>query len=206
MPGMHIRPATKAEWVRIKKEIQVSREGLELLEYKRDILMAEGIRLLKQSKPLRSTLGEKMAEIEMQWKTALTHQHFEQIVHLAKDYPEQDFVTVILKRWMSVDLIDLRYMAQNPQLLASVAELEIRVEQVRGALNQLMSPLIQLMALETNIRRISLALKRSNRQVNALTRVVIPELQQDKKRIEQRLEEKERESIFQVKLLKARQL
>jgi len=206
MSGMHIRPATKAEWVRIKKEIQVSREGLKLLEYKRDILMAEGIRLLKQSKPLRATLGAKMTEIDRQWKTALTHQHFEQIAHLAKDYPEQDFVDAVFKRWMSVDVVNLTYNAQTPRLLASAAQLEIRVEQVRGTLNQLIAPLIQLMAMETNIRRIALALKRSNRQVNSLTRVVIPELQDDKKRIEQRLEEKERESIFQVKLLKARQL
>jgi vacuolar-type H+-ATPase subunit D/Vma8 len=61
------------------------------------------------------------------------------------------------------------------------------------------------MNTETNIRRISIALKRCQRQVNALTEVVIPELSQERIRVEQRLEEKEREAIFQVKLLKARQ-
>ena len=62
------------------------------------------------------------------------------------------------------------------------------------------------MALETSIRRIAAALKQCHRQVNALNQVVIPELAEEKTRIEQRLEEKEREAIFQVKRLKARLL
>ena len=40
--------------------------------------------------------------------------------------------------------------------------------------------------------------------MNALNNVIVPELNDEKRRIEQRLEEKERESLFLIKRLKAR--
>lgn len=67
-----------------------------------------------------------------------------------------------------------------------------------------MPKLTQLMCIETNLRRITHALKQCQRQVNALEHLLIPELQSEKRWIEQSLEERDREAIFQTKRLKAK--
>lgn len=205
MQAQNNRPATKAELVLLKKEIVVSRDGLELLEYKRDILVAESLKLLKSSRILRSKITRLWEQIESNWQKTLEHQSDFKIQNLAVKLEPMKPVSGANRRWMSVSLANYKADLTIPELMGSVSELDLRVEQVRGRLSQLMPELTDLMNQETNIRRIAVALKRSHRQVNALTQVVIPELEHEKIRIEQRLEEKERETIFQVKLLKARQ-
>jgi len=206
MQAQNIRPATKAELVLLRKEITVSQEGLELLEHKRDILMAEGLRMLKSAKALRLQVTPAWRGIESTWKEALVSQSAGKIQKLASELQSLKAVEGLKRIWMSVKLSHYGMESPKLDLMGSVSELDLRAEQVRGLLGQQLPALVRLMNVETNIRRITVALKRCHRQVNALTQVVIPELEGEKKRIEQRLEEKEREAIFQVKLLKARLL
>jgi len=206
MQAHHSHPATKTELVRMKKEIAISKEGLELLERKRDILMAEGLQLLKTAKQLRSQVTQRWALIDKNWQQAVEHQSPVSLKKLAEALPAMAPLEGGYRGWMSVKLANFSCKAPKLNFLGAVSELDLHTEQVRGALAKLLPELIELMNTETNIRRIAVALKQSHRQVNALTQVVIPELEYEKVHIEQRLEEKEREAIFQVKLLKARML
>jgi len=206
MQARHNLPATKAELVRLRQEIAVSQEGLELLEHKRDILMGEGLQLLKTAKQLRLQVTQRWGHIEKNWQDAVEHQNPASLKKLAEGLPVMPPLEGGMQRWMSVKMANFSCKVPRLGLLGAVSELDLRPEQVRGALAQLLPELVELMNTETNIRRIAIALKQCHRQVNALTQVVIPELEQEKVRIEQRLEEKEREAIFQVKLLKARML
>jgi len=206
MQAQNIRPATKAELVLLRKEITVSQEGLELLEHKRDILMAEGLRMLKSAKALRLQITPAWEGIESTWKETLVSQSAGKIQKLASELEPLKAVEGLKRSWMSVKLSHYGMESPKLDLMGSVSELDLRAEQVRGRLGQQLPALVKLMNIETSIRRIAVALKRCHRQVNALTQVVIPELVGEKNRIEQRLEEKERETIFQVKLLKARLL
>jgi V/A-type H+-transporting ATPase subunit D len=201
-----MRAATKAELVLIRRDLQVAREGVELLERKRDKLMAEGMKLLKQAAPLRLQLTREWERIQHDWKDTLEYQSYHRLKTFAGSVQQAPPLAGQEQRWMSVKLADFNYPKPRLEPLGSVIEIDIRPEQVRGATNKLIPELIQLMNLETSIRRIAAALKQCHRQVNALSQVITPELVSEKSRIEQRLEEKEREAIFQVKLLKARQL
>jgi len=206
MRAQQNRPATKAELVHLRKEIKVSQEGLELLEHKRDILIAEGLQLLKSAKALRTTLTQYWGEIEKHWQETLNLQSADKLKRLADSLVPMAELKDSPRRWMSVKFAQYRGEVPKLDLMGSVSELDLRVESVRGQLAQRIPQLIELMNIETNVRRIAVALKQCHRQVNALTQVIIPELVKAKSLIEQRLEEKERETIFQVKLLKARLL
>lgn len=206
MPTTIHRPVTKAELVSLKTELKVAREGLDLLERKRDMLMAEGMKQLKQAKTLRQQVTHAWTEIQNHWQGTLEHESFQPLKLLADAVEQPAPLQVNNHRWMSVELTDLSLPKQRLKLLGSVTQVGIRPELVRGKLADLMPELAKLMALETNIRRITAALKQTHRQVNALNQVIIPELAREKIRIEQQLEEKEREAIFQVKRLKARLL
>ncbi len=211
MRARHQRPSTKAELLRLKHELQVSREGLELLEHKRDSLMAEGLGLLKRAKPARLELTQAWQRIQTEWHKAQQRLAVEKMKQLAMQLEPLPPIggtanEAETRRWMSVEIAAYFCTPPKPEPLGSITEVDICVEQVRGWTAQLLPALVELMNMETNIRRIAVALKQCHRKVNALTEVIIPELEQEKTRIEQNLEEKEREAIFQVKLLKARLL
>ncbi len=206
MPITVHRPATKAELVSIKTELKVAREGLDLLERKRDMLMAKGLKLLRQAKTLRQQLTQTWVEIQEHWQDTLEHESFQTLKRLADAVEPPAPLQDNSHRWMSVELTELSLPKPTLKLLGSVMQIGLRPELVRGKLAELMPELVKLMTLETNIRRIAAALKQTHRQVNALNQVIIPELAREKTRIEQQLEEKERETIFQIKRLKARLL
>ncbi|MFQ5581162.1 MAG: V-type ATP synthase subunit D [Mariprofundaceae bacterium] len=205
MPTMHQRPVTKAELVRIREELHLSQTGLELLERKRDSLMAEGLQLLRQAKTLREKVTKEWGALKGMWDDALQTERFERLKTLAADVVQMQELEGKSRHWMSVELADYRCETLSLGLLGAVSDCGIRPERVRGALARLLPELLQLMCKETNLRRIARALKQCQRQVNALEQLLIPELCNERTRIEQRLEEKDREAVFQNKRLKARQ-
>lgn len=206
MPTTAHRPSTKAELVSLKTELRVAQDGLDLLEHKRDMLMSEGLKRLRQAKTMRQEVTQAWAVIQKHWQDTLEHESLHALKQLADAVEQPAPLRDNSSHWMSVELAELSLEKPTLKLLGSVTQIGIRPEQVRGGLGELMPELIKLMALETSIRRIATALKQCHRQVNALNQVVIPELTEEKVRIELRLEEKEREAIFQVKRLKARLL
>lgn len=204
MPGTMHRASSKAELVRLKAELKTAREGLSLLERKRDTLMNEAMNRLRQAKALRLELTRQWQPLWQQWCDTLTRERSQNLQRLASrlepPVPPRD----ASRHWMSVLLAELSQELPVLAPLGSVTQVGLRPEQVRGTLAALLPRMVELMALETSVRRIAQALKRCHRQVNALDRMIIPELVREQTRVEQRLEEKEREAIFQIKRLKAR--
>lgn len=198
------RPATKAELVRIRLELSMAREGLNLLENKRDFLIKEGASQLGKAREKRLELSRSWARLLEMWSDCLRVERKEKLEDLADRVAGMRPLDGSERRWMSVNLAE--YSSQRPRLtlLGAFFDCGLRPERARGALASMLPDLVMLMDLETNVRRISVALKRCQRQVNALNYVIIPELESEKGRIEQRLEEMEREALFQAKRLKAR--
>ncbi|WP_108650963.1 V-type ATP synthase subunit D [Dongshaea marina] len=198
------RHATKAELVHLKTELKVAQDGLALLERKRDMLIMEAIERLKQAKFQRQEITQKWRQLQEIWQETLAQEPVHRIRQLAETVPPLAPLNNMSQHWMSIELAQLSLERPQLDLLGSILEVSVRPEQVRGLLSSLMPELVQLMEQETNVRKITQSLKQCHRQVNALKQVIIPELSQARNQIEQRLEEKDREAIFQVKRLKAR--
>jgi V/A-type H+-transporting ATPase subunit D len=200
------RNATKAELVRLRQQMHLAVEGMDLLEKKRDQLMKQALALLKKAKALRLDVTERWLSIQNAWDEALSHENSSHLKSLADTVAESPGLETDFRHWMGAVLTDIAWPDTAIGLLGSATECDLRTERVRGMAHSLLPDLIRLMAIESNIRRITAALKRCQRQVNGLEHAVIPELKSDQHRIEQRLEETEREALFQIKRLKGRAL
>ena len=198
------RPVTKAELVRIRLEFRLAREGVALLEKKRDRLMAMGMQRLRQSRELRIQLAQKWGRLEAMWRDALAAESRDRLERLAAQVPTAGQVREERDSWMSVDLVELQLADEPPGPLGGIVDCDYRTERARGALYVLLPELMRLMSLETQVRRIAAVLKRCHRQVNALNNLILPELAREERRITDSLEERDREALFQVKRLKAR--
>jgi len=197
------RPATKAELVRVRVELSIARESLGLLENKRDVLIARGIELLRDSARLRRGLAERWAEIEKLWVECLGREGMERLRSLSAGQQPGFDLHGREKPWMSVRLTQLSLEQYRPAPLGALFDCGLLPDQVRGLLASLLPDLLGLMSVETNIRRIASALRRCQHQVNALDYVILPNLEKERLQIGRCLEEKEREALFQIKRMKA---
>lgn len=73
---------------------------------------------------------------------------------------------------------------------------------VVGDLKELMRDLIRITELETKIEVIARDLERTNRIVNALERIIIPELKETMRYIEDMLEEEALEEFTRIKFVR----
>jgi V/A-type H+-transporting ATPase subunit D len=197
-------PASKAEFLRLREQLALSRQARELLEQKRDRLMAKALEELRAAAPLRRDLSERWRTVLELWRECLEEEGLDRLARLAKEVPELPDLDGEERRYLGVMLSDYSLARPELQPLGAVFDCGLKPERVRGLLADLLPDLVRLMNYETNVRRLAAALRRVQRQVNALEQVLIPEMEGEIKYIEQALEEKEREALFQTRRLKER--
>jgi len=201
MAREHIAP-TKSNLIRIKDRLSVAREGYDLLEQKREILVMELMRRLEQVKILERDLDEKTATAYPCLKRMLVVVGRERAKRLAQNISyrfelRKKQVTAAGMKLPGMEIripdAELKYSPIN-----SFAECDETVLEFFGMLKIC----TELAAVRTITWRLAREVRKTQRRVNALEKQVIPASVETKAYIESVLEEKDRESFFTVKLLK----
>lgn len=201
-PGTHGATVSKARLVQLRAQIELARESKQLLEQKRDHLMREALARLPASADLRRRLARRWGQMWQDWQECLAKEGGERLQQLATQVAAYPELTGGMGRLLGTDTCHLQARETQPGLLGAFFDCGLRPERVRGMLTALLSDLVQLMNIETCLRRLIRALQRVQRQVNALEVIVIPELEAERRYIEQTMEEREREALFQLKRLR----
>jgi len=199
------RATSKAELLKIRSEAAIALTSMGLLENKRDLLLARGMELLQQSVQLRQQLTKRWSDIEQMWEECIAMEGVERLSRLADEQKALPELKGEEGGWMSVRLA--HFVLEQPELepFGAVFDCGLCPDRVRGRLADALPDLQQLMNIETNVRRIAISLKRCQRQINALSHIILPELEGEKVRIARGLEEREREALFQVKRMRGGQ-
>ena len=101
---------------------------------------------------------------------------------------------------MSFDTIDVTIPQQK--LFYSMIGTYANTDDVISKFFKLLSVLTQMASIRTIVWRLAEEVKKTQRRVNALDKMVIPQTLETKIYIENSLEEKERENVFVLKALK----
>ena len=91
------------------------------------------------------------------------------------------------------------------ELFYSFVDSFAETDDVMASFFELLKLLTEMASIRTIAWRLATEVKKTQRRVNALEKMVIPQTKETKTYIETVLEERERESIFVLKALKAKQ-
>jgi V/A-type H+-transporting ATPase subunit D len=193
---------TKSNLIRAKEKLAIAKEGYDLLEQKREILVMELMHNVEQVKLLERRLDEKITEAYPVLKRMLVMVGREQAYMLSRDIH------------YTVDLREKRVMAAGmnmPGLDVRMPEVELKYSPENSFAEcdetvleffDLLKILTELAAVRTVAWRLAREVRKTQRRVNALEKMVIPTAKETKAYIEAALEEKDRDSFFTSKLLK----
>jgi len=84
-------------------------------------------------------------------------------------------------------------------------EVSVELEAARRAFDLLLAVLLPLAAAENNLARLVDVFRRTQRRVNALEHIILPDLNQAIKHMEDRMDEMERDDLVRSLLIKRRQ-
>lgn len=203
MARLNIAP-TKSNLLNIKEQLSVAVDGYELLEQKREILVMELMHMVDRVKILERDIDK---EIEIAYPTlrhmlmAIGRDQASRISQSVNyDYVIKDKTVVIAGMTFGTLEMEKPKKKLSYSFLNSFAE----SDKVMVEFLKLLELLTDLASIRTIVWRLAREVKKTQRRVNALDKQVIPNTKETKKYIESILEERERENIFVLKALKAK--
>ncbi len=203
MAKLNIAP-TKSNLLLLKDQLVIARDGHNLLEQKREILVMELMRIVEKIKLLEREIQKSVEKAYPSLRSMLMtvgEERIDRISHGIKydfSFVEKS-VTVAGMHFKTLDV-----NAPKQKLFYSFLGTYSDSDKVIVEFFKLLNLLTQMASIRTIAWRLAMEVKKTQRRVNALSKLVIPQTDDTRKYIEGVLEERERENTFTLKSLKNR--
>ncbi len=199
-------PPTKSNLFAVRGQLSIAREGFELLEQKREILIMELMRMVEEVKLLERDLDKRVESAYQALRRTIVGLGRETAREVSAgitfDYVLKEKET----RLMGIPLPTIDVQTPHMALKYSFMNTNATCDRTMVEFFELLKLVARMAEIRTMVWRLAKEVRRTQRRVNALEKIVIPDVLETKKFIEDVLEEREREVFFVQKILKARLL
>jgi V/A-type H+/Na+-transporting ATPase subunit D len=200
-----VRP-TRSELLERRSQIQLAEQGMDLLKQKRDALLIEFMSVMDETLRLSSSLG----------KTVATAQYSLAIAKSVDGNVSVRSAAMATKGDILVDMTGTRIMGVSvPVVTKSVSPvrssftrgyaitgISSRIDETADAFERILDVIIEYADIETRLKRLGEEIQKTNRRVNALEQVTVPQLKEQVAYIRMTLDERAREDLFRLKKVK----
>lgn len=201
MSKLNIAP-TKSNLLAIKEQLSVAVDGYDLLEQKREILVMELMHMVEKVKLLERDLDKRISSAYPALKNMLMTVGDDQTERISKsvhyDYDIKE--KTVQAGGMTFNSVEVELPKQ--QLFYSFLGTSADSDKVMTEFFKLLNLLTEMASIRTIAWRLATEVKKTQRRVNALDKMIIPQNRETKSYIESVLEERERENTFVLKNLK----
>lgn len=195
---------TKSNLLAVKEQLSIAKDGYELLEQKREILVMELMQMVERVKLLESDIEKQLDRAYPSLRRMFMAVGRDQAERIAKsvsyEYELAEKRVVLAGMTFSTLSVTLPKRRLAYSSLNSFAD----CDKVMIDFFELLRLLTDMASIRTIVWRLALEVKKTQRRVNALDKQVIPQTHETKVYIESVLEERERENVFVLKALKTR--
>jgi len=197
------RSPTKGNLMKIEKTLKLSRSGHSLMDRKRLILMNEIVTLVEKAKKVQDDLAEAYEDAYNQIALAEEAVGIFNLQEISKGIRIDDQINIKVRSIMGSEIPEINHKEKKTDKLPySLTETSIEVDRTRLAFEKVKELQIQLAEIENTAYRLANNIQKTQKRVNALENVTIPQLESAQREINNELEEKEREEFTRMKAVK----
>jgi len=196
---------TRTELLAKKAQIELAKQGRDLLKEKRDALVVEFMGVMDMVVSSSTRLGKVASEAyytltlakaidgEVAVRSASFATGGEVRVDMGGTNIMGVYVPEITKKSVRRSLLTRGY---SPACMSS------RIDEMAEKYEEEIDIILDIAAIETRLKRLGEEIQKTRRRVNALDNTVLPELTEQVKYIQTTLEERAREDLFRLKKVK----
>jgi len=193
---------TRVELLKLKKRLKVAQRGHKLLKEKRDGLMKDFMRVIREAQEIRETVEKSLATAFLSFAYA-SGEMSGQAMEAALALPSAKLsLETREKSLMNIKVPIFKLEKQgNPfcyGYLDTTAELDASLEGFDNSLEKMVS----LAQTEKTILMLAAEIEKTRRRVNSLEYVLIPNLDSAIREITMKLDEQERGNLTRLKKVK----
>ena len=197
-------PPTKTNLLSLKNGLAFAREGHELLDRKKNILLAELMGFVDRARDLETSVRPLLVRALESVQNAVIREGRDSVEGLARHVGSGVNIETSWRRVMGVPLPVMKTRTPPNAVFYSPFRTSFWMDDAAARFREVTALLNDLVQLRISVFRLAKAVKNTIRKVNALEKVYIPDYSENVKFISERLEEAEREGLAVLKLIKTR--
>lgn len=193
---------TKGNLIVAKNTLALSRQGYELLDKKRNILVTEMMLLITKAEKIQNQIDNTFREAYQALQQANIEIGINTVEQIGQAVKEEENIEIKVRSIMGVEIpmVKIPYETINPQY--GFARTTISLDDAYSKFAKVKRLSLDLAENENAIYRLAVNIKRTQKRANALKNIMIPKYEHITKDITSALEEKEREEFTRLKTIK----
>ncbi len=200
---MHVNP-NRMELMRLKKRLILVRRGHKLLKDKQEELMRQFLALVRITRELRDEVEQMLQKGYQAFVSARMDTPDYLMEHALQSVKKELTLQVDRINIMNLRVPQFRFEWLEQQVLQINRDIPGDLDRSLRTFTEVMPKLLELAQKEKSIQLLSYELERTRRRVNALEYILMPNLMETIKFIEDKLTEMERSNI--TRLMKVKEI
>ena len=197
---------TKGNLMLAKNSLALARQGYDLMDKKRNVLLKELMALIDEAKEIQEQIDSTFTKAYACLQRANIEHGISKVQQLAFTVPIEESIRIQTRSIMGTEIPLVEYDKEASEGTPNYAFYSTRVslDEAQKAFNRVKELTIKLSTIETSAIRLATNIKKTQKRANALKNITIPTYEAIVKNITNALEEKEREEFTRLKVIKER--
>jgi len=194
--------STKSNLLKLKRDLIFAQEGYELLEQKRQVLVAHLMPSVNETIAAHDRMDSALQEAYMALQNAIISNGKSTVKSMARAVPIESDIQIHTLRVMGVTIPKIEVTIRDDAPYYSVGNSSFWLDESILRFKQILAALGRFAELRVSLLRLAQEVRKTQRRVNALEKIAIPDYQETIKFITDSLEESERGALTSLKFIK----
>lgn len=193
---------TKGNLILAKNSLALSRQGFELMDKKRNILIRELMELIEKASDIQKKIDTTFTSAYQALQKANIQMGIHEVEGISQKIPLEESIVIKRRSVMGTEIPKVEYEQQELKPHYAFWGTKMALDEACEKFQKVKELTIQLAQIETSAYRLAYNIKKTQKRANALQNITIPHYEGLAKSIQESLEEKEREEFTRLKVIK----
>ena len=196
---------TKGNLILAKNSLRLAKQGYELMDKKRNILMRELMELIDKAKDIQAEIDSTFSSAYLALQKANIEMGIHNVSELSNTIPEETSIQIEQRSIMGTEIPLVEYDNTNSKPNYAFFQTTMSLDEATKNFVKVKDLTIRLSMIENSAYRLATNINKTQKRANALKNITIPYYTALTISIQNALEEKEREEFTRLKVIKKRQ-
>lgn len=193
---------TKGNLILAKNSLALSRQGYDLMDKKRNILIRELMDLIAEASDIQEEIDATFTSAYRALQKANIQMGIHEVERISEAVPVENSIRIMRRSVMGTEIPKVEYEKGELKPAYSFYGTKMSLDEACQQFNRVKELTIRLAEIENSAYRLAYNIKKTQKRANALQNITIPKYEKLSKEILEYLEEKEREEFTRQKVIK----
>ena len=195
---------TKGNLILAKNSLTLAKQGYDLMDKKRNILIHELLELIDKAKNIQSEIDITFNAAYQALQRANIEMGIRNVEDLSSTVPEETSILIKQRSIMGTDIPLVEFNQTDNKPTYSFYNTRISLDEAASHFKKVKELTLRLAMIENSAYRLAANIKKTQKRANALKNITIPYYTGLSREIQNFLEEREREEFTRLKVIKHR--